>query len=242
MGKGRDISIKDLTEDDIKQAFEKTQSKFEKIPGFKLIRITEEYYDKALQLCREHFVPQEPLMKSVGAPWCEAIESYWLAALKLNLSLMLIDEDTDEAVGFRTIRYAFKDEELDFKGTIPEPSQVLLQYLLYCEEKASFFDHYGIQETIHFLSLVVAAKYQRRGYATKIFHAAIDMVRNLGLDQVYIKGEGTSNFSKKIYEKEGFAILYEHMYKDWEVDGEKPFSNTGEHKSMKIYGRKITQS
>ncbi|XP_060577433.1 uncharacterized protein LOC132734662 [Ruditapes philippinarum] len=239
MSKSQTVSLKDLTEDQIQKAFEKTLNQFEPIPGFRLVRITEEYYEKAVNLCRDHFLPNEPLSKSVGLTWNEIIEAYWLEALQLNLSIMLVDESTDEAVGFRTIRYALKDDKLEFGVELPEELQILLDFTEYCDKQADFFDHYGVTETFHFLSLVVSPKYQRRGFASKIVHAAMELVKNLGIDNVYIKGEGSSNFSKKIYDKEGFDVLYEHMYDEWEVDGEKPFLNTGEHKSVKVYGKRI---
>ena len=185
-------------------------------------------------------------MKCLGVSWCKLLETYWLEALKLNLSLMLVDEETDEAIAFRTIMHIFKEDKSDRKSEGEEPKvsdelKILKPFLLYCDKQADFFDHYGVTEAYRFLSLGVTQKYQRRGLATKIFHAAIDMVRNFGFDQIHIKGEGSSNFSKRIYEKEGFDILYEHMYDEWEVDGIKPLLNTGEHKSLKIYGKKILQ-
>ncbi|XP_060575977.1 uncharacterized protein LOC132733353 [Ruditapes philippinarum] len=236
------VSIRDLSEDDIQRAFEKTLQEFNPIPGIKLVRITEEYYEKALNLCRDHFVPHEPLMKSLGVKWGDFIEAYWLKALKLNLSLMFVDEGTDEPIAFRTIMHIFKDDKFQFDAEqLSDELKILIDFALYCDKQADFFDHYGVTEAYRFLSLVVTQKYQRRGFASKIFHAAINLVRNFGFDEVNIKGEGTSNFSKKIYEKEGYDVLYEHMFDEWEVDGRKPFLNTGEHKSMKIYGKKITQ-
>ena len=65
----------------------------------------------------------------------------------------------------------------------------------------------------------------------------IRYVHNLGFESVCIHGEGTSNFTKKIYESNGFDILCESFYDDYKVNGEQVFCNTGEHKSVRIYGK-----
>jgi RimJ/RimL family protein N-acetyltransferase len=86
----------------------------------------------------------------------------------------------------------------------------------------------------------VTPKYRQRGCGTKIVNAAIDSVRNFEIDPVYIKVEGSSNFSKKIFERAGMEILHEKNFDDWEVEGRKPFQNTGIHKSLKNYGLKLS--
>ena len=54
-----------------------------------------------------------------------------------------------------------------------------------------------------------------------------------------MKGEGTSNFSKRIYEMLGFDVLVEFMYEDHKENGKIVFKNTGDNKSIKLYGKVI---
>ena len=63
----------------------------------------------------------------------------------------------------------------------------------------------------------------------------IDFVKDLEMGNV-IRGEGSSNFSQRIYEKLGFETLLEIQYEDYKQDGEFVFKNTGEHKPEKVYG------
>lgn len=208
----------------------------------KLVLITDEYYDKAIHLWREHFLPHEPLSKAVNLEWSDLVKAYVSGILQQHLSIMFLDEITDEPVAFRLISFTSRNDKIDLESDTPLNIQDMKQYLDYCDEQAQFFDHYGINEAFRFVALVVADKYKRRGLATQIFHAAIDLVRNFGFPEVCIKGEGSSNYSKKIYDREGFDTLYENVYDTWEVDGRRPFTNTGEHKSVKIYGRVVQQN
>lgn len=66
--------------------------------------------------------------------------------------------------------------------------------------------------------------------------AAVFFIRNLELGDVVIKGEGTSNFSKRVFEKVGFEVLAEVVYADYKVDGKIVIHSTGEHKTGRLYG------
>lgn len=169
------------------------------------------------------------------------MEAFWLNALKLNLSIMFIDEESEEAIAFRITNITRPITQLDIDAIRAEPMKLkLIQFIRHCVSMADVFRHYGTNEAIHFLGLVVAEKYRRRGLGTRIFRAAIDMTRHLGIHPLYITGEGTSNYSKKIYEDAGFEVLYEKSYRTWEIDGTFPIQNTGQHKSMKVYGLRVS--
>ena len=90
------------------------------------------------------------------------------------------------------------------------------------------------------LSLGVAPKYKQRGYATKIVQTSVDFIRKLGGDPIFLKAEGSAKYSQKIFERMNMEVLSEVFYDDLEVDGKKPFHNTGIHKSMKNYGIKLS--
>ena len=203
--------------------------------------VTEEYYKKTLDLCRDYFVPDEPINRAVGLEYNDEMRSFWHQFLKLHLSLLFIDEENGDPIAFRTTNITSCDEEFDPNSIKSEPLREVLGFIASCEKESRFFDYYGTDDAFNFLGLVVAEKYKRRGFATKIFRAAVEMIRNFGFEEVYVKGGGTSNFSKKIYEREGFETLYEKFYDTYEVNGKFPIQNTGEHKSMKIYGLRITQ-
>ena len=102
----------------------------------------------------------------------------------------------------------------------------------YCIKRANFYDHFGVTEIVHFIAFVVNSKYRRRGHASILMKAAIRYVHNLGFESVCTQGEGTSNFSQKIYETNEFEFLYESFHDNYNVNGEKVVCATKEHKSV----------
>ncbi|XP_060595211.1 uncharacterized protein LOC132749475 [Ruditapes philippinarum] len=233
------LSLKELTMEQIQTAFDKTLKNF-KEPGVKLVLITDEYKDIALKFAREYFMTDEPMNKGLGMKWTDELEQFWTNSFDLNLSLMFLNEKDGEPIAFRTTRIARYDDTNDIDSIQDQPLKEMVRFLDYCDKEAEFFGHFNTKEAFHFLGLGVAPNYRHRGYATKIFNTAIDMIRNFGIDPVYLKVEGSSNFSKKIFEKAGCEILYEKFFDDWVVDGEKPYKDTGIHKSMKNYGMELS--
>ena len=67
--------------------------------------------------------------------------------------------------------------------------------------------------------------------------ASLVFIRNLISGTAVVTGECSSNHSKRIYEKLEFDSLAEIMFEDYKVAGEIVMNNTGEHKSMRVYGK-----
>lgn len=174
--------------------------------------------------------------------WTQELENFWMSSFRQNLSLMFIDEKNQEPVAIRTTRIARYDDKIDLKEIQSEPLKELLRYLIYTDQQADFFGHFGVKEAFHFLGLAVSEKYKQRGLAKCIFDMALDMLLNFEIDPVYVKVEGSSNFSKRIFENAGFETLYDLPFDKWEVDGRFPIQNTGIHKSMKVYGKKLVSN
>ncbi|KAL4218873.1 hypothetical protein ACF0H5_021461 [Mactra antiquata] len=165
-----------------------------------------------------------------------------MSSFKLNLSLIFIDKETRDIIAMRTTRIAGKDDVYDLESIKSQPIKDMLAFCACCDKHADFFGHYGVSEAFHFFGLGVNEKYGRRGYAEKICRAAVNMIRHFGIDPVYIKGEASSNYSKKVYPKVGFKELAEVRYDTFEFDGRKPIQNTGIHESMKVYGMIVNQN
>lgn len=219
-----------------------TQAKVN-IPGVRLVLITKEYYEKALNLARDCFFKQEALSKSLGMKWTEELEATVLQTLHLNMSLMFINEENDDAMAYFTVRIASNvaNTHVHLDTMQNKPLRYLQKYLAYCEERADFLVNYGIKEAFHFEDLVVADAYKQRGLAPKICLAAIDMIRNFGIEPVYIKVECSSKYSKRIFEKAGFEQLYEKLANTWEINGQLPFQNTREEILLIVYGLNVKQ-
>jgi GNAT superfamily N-acetyltransferase len=209
-------------------------------PGVRLVLITEKYEEVALKFAREHYIAQEPMNKGFGVKWTDDVEAFFRSAFKLRLSLMFLNERDDDPIAFRVTRKARYDDKSDIDEIKDQPLKELFRCMDYCEQKTEFFGHYQTKEAFHFIALAVAPKYKQLGYGTKIVNVAIDMIRHFGFDPVYLKVEGSSNFSQKIFKKTGMEMLFELFFDDWEVEGRKIIQNMGIHKSVRMYGMKLS--
>ncbi|KAL4218872.1 hypothetical protein ACF0H5_021460 [Mactra antiquata] len=233
--------LKALTREQIEEALKKVRQEVD-VPGVKIEIVTEEYYDKALVFMRDNFVLKEPMAVSVGLQWTPELEQIWIRCFKFNISLMFVDEKTGEIIAMRTSKISRKGESVDPSTIKEQPLRDVFDIFTHCERNADFFGKFGTTEAFHFYGLAVSEKYGRQGYGEKICRAAISMFRHLGFDPFYIRGEATSNYSKRIYEKVGLQEIFEQRYDTWIVDGRRPIQNTGIHESMKLYGMKLTQN
>ncbi|XP_052818608.1 uncharacterized protein LOC128244632 [Mya arenaria] len=225
--------------DRVEKAFQRVKSEF-KHPGARLVRITEEFYECALDVVRKYFILEEPVNKAVGMQWTDELRELWLSSFRLHLSIAAVNEVDGDIMAIRTTRITRKTDFVD-PGTFQNQGLKRLFLIFnHCDQKADFFNRFGITEALHFYGLGCADKYQHQGLASKLFKAAIDMVRYLDIPDVYITGEATSNYSKKIYENAGFVELFEQSFATFKVKGEVVVPNTGIHKSMKKYGLKAT--
>lgn len=209
-----------------------------------MVLITEEYYEKALKLARDSFTNDEPINKSVGLGWSDDLEALWMSVLKQNISLMLINKENGDVMGFRTFAFESKNDINDNdKHDQTEPSDEafgkVYGFLKHCEMKAHIYDHFGVNEIVHFFAISVDAKYRQNRLGSKLMTLTVDFLKNLGVTPLVIKAEGTSMYSQKIFQKLGFETILEIPYCDYVVDGKVILDNTGDHKSAKVFGKRI---
>jgi ribosomal protein S18 acetylase RimI-like enzyme len=193
-----------------------------------------------LDFIREHFITAENVHKVSGLKWTDEVKEVCLQAFQLNLSLMFVDEKTGCAAA--VIRTAVQDKHS--YDDIDEIQTKSLKDALYfnkiCDDKADYFGHYGTNKAFHIEALAVAENYRRKGLATNIFKATVEMICNLEYDPTYIKVEGSSKYSKKIFENAGFEILSEIMI-DPRHFPDAQFQSLDEDISQKNYGKKYTK-
>ena len=157
------------------------------------------------------------------------------------MSLALISDATGEIVSCRVTHLANKTDKLfkDKDAIKSDKIKTILKFLMHLGSLCNKYDHYCVEEVVHFLALAVHKDYRRRGIAGKVMNAAVDLVRNLEVGPVVIAGEGTSNYTKRIYEKLGFDALAEIIYEEYKPNGEVVFKNMGEQTSTKLYGKVV---
>ena len=69
--------------------------------------------------------------------------------------------------------------------------------------------------------------------------AGLSFVSSLDLGDIIIKGEGTSNYSQRVFEKVGFEVLSEALYADHDTNGQVIPADLVEHGCARLYGLQI---
>ena len=195
--------------------------------------ITEDRYSDVIDIMANHFVPDEPLSNAFGVVWSKAFEEIVLSDLKKYLSVMAVSDDTNEVMGIRICGLRTKSDSGDLSHIEDEPLRSLFTFLAHKDTEVDFFNRYGVSEQFHFLSLGVHAKYRRRGLGGVLLGTCVELAKELGFKA--IKGEGTSLFSQRIYEKQGFETAYELPYDEYKYKDKYIIEGTGIHKCTKIY-------
>ena len=220
------------------QAFERARAEA-KISTGKLVRITERYYRVALDFARDYFMHDEPISGNAGVIWGPDVEEGWLDVFRQGYSLMIVsDDDKEEVISFRCTQVIKLENDPYKLDQISDPgTRRIWAHVDYCDKKAKVLEHFNATEALYLASLGVKTNYRQKGIAFEMMQAALLMYQYLGVEPICIKGEASSNYSKKVYAKTGFQQFYDMPYEDYIVDGEQVFKNTGVHKSLASLGQ-----
>ena len=185
-----------------------------------------------------NFAHDEPLCQAFGVTWNKDLENIMLETLKNNVSICMISKDTNEIMAVQITGVMKKVDSLqDLSDIENEPLRSLLTFLTHRDKEVNFFERYKVDEGIHFFTLTVNKKYRCNGVGGHLIAVCVAMSRELGFK--VIKGEGTSNFSQRIAEKQGFDIVLEMPYASYFYNGRPLIESTGEHTMTKVYALKI---
>lgn len=183
-----------------------------------------------LDFFKEH--PDEPVSRSVGLTMDGELRDLLRSVLEYNLSVALVSSETREIIEGRIISVKNKNDTIDINSLKSELLMKYVDIMTELDRLTSIFEYFKVDDVIHFFGFGVHKKYRHRGIGEKLMRAAVFFYRNLELGDVVIKGEGTSNFSKRVFEKVGFEVLAEVVYADYKVDGKIVIHSTGEHKTF----------
>jgi ribosomal protein S18 acetylase RimI-like enzyme len=201
---------------------------------------SDERAEEMVDFLREHFFADETLSKSVGLVMNECRRKLLLERYKDNLSLLLVSDVTKQIIGVRTIKIIEAGgNTLNLDSIEDERIRKVLTFLRHKQSEMDVYKYYGVDIAVNFINLGIHRDFRNRGLGSILMKAAMLYVKDIGLDPVCITGEGTSNYSQKIYEKFGFEVMHCVNYEDYKVDGEVVFKNTGDNKSCKFYAKKL---
>ncbi|CAG2200349.1 unnamed protein product [Mytilus edulis] len=188
---------------------------------------------------KEHFYSDEVLGKSLGAELDEEVAALLTEIFRENLSVLLISDITGEIIATRSMCLARKGEKADWSKSKNRNWIIIMDFLGHKYDEMDVFKRYNADIVVAFVALATHKDHRAQGIASKVMKATLLFCKELGLSPVCIKGEGTSNYSQKIYEKFGFETIHTLPYDDYKKDGEIVFRNTGENKSTKCYVKQL---
>ena len=204
--------------------------------GCHLEIIKEGRYEDMVDFCRRYYIPDEPIWNALNHKWDRTTEELILKSLSQNLTIAYVSNSTGEIVGAQVITIDNRYEQLDLEKYGNGPNAIRMDIVITRLNKLNnFYDFYGTDEVVHLWQLSVKTEERCKGIGTKVKKTVIECIKNINIGPVVIRVEGSSNYSKKIFDKLGFNYLAEVSLIDYEVNDEK--INTGEHKSLILYGK-----
>ena len=159
----------------------------------------------------------------------KAPKVWMMPVLKQNISIAAVDENTGEYVGMLLLH--FEDENVP-----TETSQVWSNFAKAVGENASIafniagtlfrdldiYKHYNTTRDIGFSFLSVDKNHARKGIAHGLVKEGLKVAAQVKAGVASTMT--TSVFSEKIFLKEGFQVLREMKYQNFEYKGEFPYT------------------
>lgn len=226
-----------MTKETAEKAFERIKYDVRfAIKGYQLDLIKESRFGDMISFVRDHYLPDEPVASSINLIWDDDHKNMIRENLKYGLSIAFVDSETKEVIAGQIIALANKHGTVD---TTKYKSESLIKYISltsYFDKLFNIYEHYNVEDIVFFCQLAVHNEHRQKGIGTMLVRAAIELVKSFNIGPVVVRVEGSSNFSKRIFEKIGFTTFAEIKYADYRVDGNVLINHTGNHKSERLYG------
>lgn len=199
----------------------------------------EDMYEESIKHSAEHMYPDEPLCSSLGMVMDDEVRAMSMVPLLQNMTIVLVATKTREIIGQRVISTMSINDKIELDQIQVPANNKFLKLYDTINKSCDFWKHYNVEEAFHFFGLSVHREYRRKGIGTKLMQAALLFIKSMNLGPVLVKALGDSIYSHRIFERTEFDCLGEIMYDDYKNDGEQVVTNTGEHKSIKLFCKMI---
>ena len=156
--------------------------------------------------------------------------------MKQGLSVAIASLETGKVVSWLIVTVVGKFDKIYVEE---EKNRDWFSIIGHAEEESNIFQKYTVEEAIYFAYLCTRRGFRGNGLGTKVMEATINLLKNLGLEDSIIFGEGSSKSSQRVFEKCGFEPIYEILYSDFKVNEETVFKNTGGDTTYKLYTQMV---
>ena len=201
--------------------------------------VREDLYAKTCEFMADHLFPDEPACKSISLTWNQELADVMMTVIKENISIALVSSTTDKIIGLRLIGIEKKDDVFEPNECKLESMKRFLHFINYLASLFDLFNHFDVDEVFTLFGLSVHIDHRHKGLGHKLMQAALIFIKSLNVGPVVVKGDCSSSFSRRIYEKTGFELLREVPYTEYKIDGEIAIKNTGQHNYMTRFAKTV---
>ena len=201
-----------------------------KLDNSHLELIHEDQYADVIDFIANQFIKDEPMFTAFDVkiqPYTDRL----LWRLKWNISIMAVADETNEILGVFLCDVSKKGDRMDLNSLSDDNMRALFTFAK--QKDFDAHDTVDLSELFHLGNLAVHRKCRRQGLGFVLFDSAVRLAKELGFKA--ISGEGSSNYSQKLFEKGGFELVLELPYFQYKYKGVCLSERTGEHTSLKIY-------
>jgi GNAT superfamily N-acetyltransferase len=175
--------------------------------GFKIRLVTSEDQEVLQKHLIQNFYRDEPLCNLMGYSddLAKDFMQIWITFISHNLSLVALDEETNEVAGVRITLDHPKGFDWSVYKVTSWQMRTLLQILGMAEEKANVYETCNVDRYADWFLVSVEKKYRGQGLAQELYQRSINLAREKKLPLV--KCIFSSPYSRKAGANLGFQEL-----------------------------------
>lgn len=145
-----------------------------------------------------------------------------LAAVRLNLL-----ELKDSNIGMHELVDATNQPKMT----------IVLELLNQLSSSFNFYTMHNVDQVLHLVMVAVSEQFGRRGIASRLAQLSLRRARKEGIRVVVV--EGANMFAAKLLLKNGFELVNQILYNDFEYKNSKPLTTTGIHQRIVLLSQTL---
>lgn len=187
-------------------------------PTIDLCLMTSEYSDEVFQLVTQTFFRDEPLNRALAFEIpdepAEFTQDVLQHALDDRCSFVLIDVQTEKIIGviLNLIKHRSTNEQKKYRS---EKLEFILGLLHKLHHHVDLYDQMKTDRLLHMVIIAIDGQYRGLRLTEKLINASLERAKN-EFDLKGVFAEATSLFSSKAFRKQGFQILTELIYSNYD--------------------------
>ena len=207
-----------------------------------MVLLTEDRFDEAMNFLKIHYIEDEPCARASGQKFTPDLKRYsFQSGFNCGLTVMMLEPGTNKIIAILVTDIEAKHHKEilvpDFINDEALKRDIQLEN--HVSEIADIFQKLGIDEILHFQYLSVHRNYRNQGVASQLLGFCLKMYEYLGISPLYAKVLCTSNYSRKVFEKNGFERVCGLNYNEYYVDGVLVYPKMQEHTSCTYLVKRI---